>query len=79
MAAYSSILAWRIPWTEETGGHRSWGRKELNPTERLTQTYILPGATFALCARRSTQSTHWPFRFTQHTEGETEAKGWSQS
>ena len=20
MATYSSILAWRIPWTEETGG-----------------------------------------------------------
>ena len=21
MATYSSILAWRIPWTEEPGGH----------------------------------------------------------
>ena len=79
MATHFSILAWRIPWTEETGGSRSWGRKELNMTERLTQTYILPGATFALRAGCSTQSIHWPFRFTQHTEGETEAKGWSQS
>ena len=25
MAAYSSILAWRIPWTEEPGGLRSIG------------------------------------------------------
>jgi len=25
MAAYSSILAWRIPWTEEPGGLQSIG------------------------------------------------------
>ena len=25
MAAHSSILAWRIPWTEETGGLQSLG------------------------------------------------------
>ena len=25
MAAHSSILAWRIPWTEEPGGLRSMG------------------------------------------------------
>ena len=28
MATYSSILAWRIPWTEEPGG----GPRELNVT-----------------------------------------------
>ena len=27
MATYSSILAWRIPWTEELGGLQSMGRK----------------------------------------------------
>ena len=28
MATYSSILAWRIPWTEEPGGlHGPWGHK----------------------------------------------------
>ena len=27
-ATCSSILAWRIPWTEEPGGLRPWGRKE---------------------------------------------------
>ena len=26
MAAHSSILAWRIPWTEEPGGLQSVGR-----------------------------------------------------
>jgi len=25
MATYSSILAWRIPWTEEPGGVQSMG------------------------------------------------------
>ena len=25
MAAHSGILAWRIPWTEETGGLQSMG------------------------------------------------------
>ena len=36
MATHSSILAWRIPWTEEPGGlHSPRGRKELDTTERL--------------------------------------------
>ena len=30
MATYFSILAWRIPWTEEPGG--SWGHEELDTT-----------------------------------------------
>ena len=34
MATYSSILAWRIPWTEELGGlYSPWGHKELGMTE----------------------------------------------
>ena len=36
MATHSSIPAWRIPWTEETGGLQSMGSKELDTTERLT-------------------------------------------
>jgi len=27
MATHSSILAWRIPWTEELGKHHSMGSK----------------------------------------------------
>ena len=27
MAAHSSILAWRVPWTEELGGLQSTGRR----------------------------------------------------
>ena len=35
MVTHSSILAWRIPWTEELGGLQSTGHKELDTTERL--------------------------------------------
>ena len=35
MATHSSILAWRIPWTEELGGLQSTGCKELDTAERL--------------------------------------------
>ena len=39
MATHSSILAWRIPWTEEPV-HRvqNMGFKELDMTEQLTHT-----------------------------------------
>ena len=33
MATHPSILAWRIPWTEEPLGNGSWGRKQLDMTE----------------------------------------------
>ena len=32
MATHSSILAWRIPWTEEPGRLLSMGSKELDTT-----------------------------------------------
>ena len=37
MATHSSILAWKIPWTEEPGGlHILWHCKESERTEQLT-------------------------------------------
>ena len=27
------VLAWRITWIKEPGGHSPWGHKELNSTE----------------------------------------------
>ena len=33
MVTHSSILAWRIPWTEETGGLQSMGSQESDTTE----------------------------------------------
>ena len=35
MATQSSILAWRIPWTEEPGGLLSAGSQEPDTTQRL--------------------------------------------
>ena len=35
MSTYSSILAWRIPWTEEPGGLKFMGRYESNMPEQL--------------------------------------------
>ena len=32
MATHSSILAWKIPWTEEPGGLQSMGLQELDTT-----------------------------------------------
>ena len=40
MATHSSILAWRIPWTEESGGYSPCGREESDMTEWLTLYYI---------------------------------------
>ena len=34
MVTHSSILTWRIPWTEEPGGLQSTGLQELDTTER---------------------------------------------
>ena len=36
MATHSSILAWRIPRTEEPGELLLWGHKELDTTEQQT-------------------------------------------
>ena len=33
MVTHSSILAWKIPWTEEPGGLQSMGLQELDMTE----------------------------------------------
>ena len=27
MATHSSILTWKIPWTEEPSGYSTWGRR----------------------------------------------------
>ena len=41
MATHSSILAWKISWTEEPVSCSPWGHKESGMTERLTLTYLL--------------------------------------
>ena len=36
-STHSSILAWKIPWTEELGGCSPWGHKE---SEQLTLSHF---------------------------------------
>ena len=47
MVTHSSVPAWRIPWTEEPGRLQSMGCKEVDITERLTDTDInIPNPAF---------------------------------
>ena len=41
MATHSSLLAWRIPWTEELVGYSSWGRRVRHDWNRLAHTQVL--------------------------------------
>ena len=51
MAAYSRVLAWRIPWTEEPGGLQSTGSKTARRNwAHLNQEGVPPGASTALSA-----------------------------
>ena len=36
MATHSSILAWRIPWTEEPGGLQSMGSQRVRQNEQFS-------------------------------------------
>ena len=36
METHSTVLAWKIRWTEEPGGYSPRGRKELDVTEQLS-------------------------------------------
>ena len=42
MVTYSSILAWRIPWTEEPGGLQSMGLQRVGHdlSDMTTHTYM---------------------------------------
>ena len=42
MAIHSSILAWKIPWTEEPGGLGPRGRKELDMTKHACTSVFMP-------------------------------------
>ena len=46
MATHSSILAWRIPWTENLAGYRPWGCKSRTQLSDSNSTVLLQ---FVLC------------------------------
>ena len=41
MATHSSILAWRIPWTEEPGGLQSMGSQRVGHSLATKQTKLI--------------------------------------
>ena len=56
MATHSSILAWKIQWTEEPGGPQSMGSQKSqtqlsDSTHRYTLMYIFSSNYFSLCAK----------------------------
>ena len=52
MATHSSILAWKIPWTEEAG-YSPWCQKESDTTEHMTHTIFCYGSKSSLIQRVS--------------------------
>ena len=48
MATYSSILAWKIPWTENPGGLQSMGHKESDTTEQISVSACVRAHTHSL-------------------------------
>ena len=47
MVSHSSILAWRIPWTEEPGGALwPWGHRESDMTEWLLNHVLFENLDF---------------------------------
>ena len=69
MATHSSILAWRIPWTEEPGGLQSMGSKTVRDKQATKQQQqggvrgprrreLNPRTTVADTMRRAGGQTH---------------------
>ena len=50
-ATYSSVLAWRIPWTEEPGGLQPPGLRRVGTTERLNTKHQVFSAGSHQCKR----------------------------
>ena len=48
MATHSSILAWKMPWTEEPGGMQSMGMQTESETTGLLSMYTQVCITFVL-------------------------------
>ena len=46
MAIFSSILAWKVPWTEQPGRLQSMGSQELDTTQRLRLHFLLRPLSF---------------------------------
>ena len=71
MATHSSILTWRISWTEETGGLQSMGSQRVGH-DWVTNTFLFQGAFFLkdfLILRNSLNNFYSPSISCKHSEG----------
>ena len=57
MATHSSILAWRIPWTEEPGGLRSMGSQRVGHDQETSNTKTIV-ADINVCLLRASHGHH---------------------
>ena len=61
MAAHSRIFAWKIPWTEESGGPNPQGHKESDTSDRShTRTGEVPHATHSGKKKKKFRFLSWP-------------------
>ena len=85
MATRSSILAWRIPWREETSRLQSMGWQDSDTTERLSTRHTIESRKMVLvnlCAGQQLSDwaeLNWMEMQTQRTDLWTPGQGWDQS
>ena len=61
MATHSSILAWKIPWTEEPGGLQSMGSQRVRHDLATKQEHII-AAAISLGLFVNSNVVHWYFQ-----------------
>ena len=61
MATHSSILAWRIPWTEEPGGLQSMGSQRVRH-DWATNTHTVLSQVVPSLKQEFSAKVPWPFR-----------------
>ena len=79
MAAHSSILAWRIPWTAEPGGLQSMAHKESDTTERpalLLSRHCANLDDFCKSSQKSYEGNITCMETLQPTHVESGSQGW---
>ena len=79
MATYFIILAWIIPWTEESCGLLSMGQKELDRTEWLSYTHNRHTALFKIKVHSIMIWLWWPQmmtteKFKEHASSHIDTK-----
>ena len=57
MATHSSILTWKMPWTEEPGGLQSMGLQELGMTQQLNHHQRTKILFAAWCSQKKEKET----------------------